>query len=136
MSMKFDNVAISVTDVDVSAAWYGKLFGFTLGYRTFLEPLDAQFAVVERPDIRIELISQRGVRRHEDADVNPPHHLAKTNIMAVVFLTDDLDSVTAKLEEAGAQFIWKLQTLSGDGLRSTMLRDPDGNMINVLSYPK
>jgi catechol 2,3-dioxygenase-like lactoylglutathione lyase family enzyme len=134
--MKFDNVAISVTDVDASAQWYGRIFGFKLGYRTHLTELDAQFAVLERPDIRIELISQRGVKRHEDASINPPHHLAKTNIMAVVFSTDDLEKSTAEMEAAGAEFVWKLQTLSADGLRSTMLRDPDGNMLNVLCYPK
>jgi catechol 2,3-dioxygenase-like lactoylglutathione lyase family enzyme len=133
--MKFDNVAISVTDVDASAKWYGQLFGFKLGYRTHLDGLDAQFAVLERPDIKIELISQRGVKRHEDADIDPPHHLGKTNIMAIVFSTDDLEKSTAEMEAAGAQFIWKLQTLSADGLRSTMLRDPDGNMLNVLCYP-
>lgn len=135
MTMKFDNIAVSVSDVAASADWYGSLFGFKLGYQTYLEPLEADFAVSERDDIRIELISQKGVKRHEDADIDPPQHLAKTNIMAIVFATDDLDATTAKLEDKGVQFVWKNQTLSEDGLRSTMLRDPDGNMVNVLCYP-
>lgn len=135
MDVKFDNVAVSVTDVAASADWYSQLFGFKLGYQTHLAPLNADFAVLERDDIRIELISQKGVRRHEDADIDPPHHLAKTNIMAIVFSTEDLDAATARMEEMGVTFVWKNQTLSEDGLRSTMLRDPDGNMVNVLCYP-
>ena len=80
MDVKFDNVAVSVTDVAASADWYSQLFGFKLGYQTHLAPLNADFAVLERDDIRIELISQKGVRRHEDADIDPPHHLAKMNL--------------------------------------------------------
>jgi catechol 2,3-dioxygenase-like lactoylglutathione lyase family enzyme len=136
MTTRFDNIAVSVSDVEASAAWYGKLFGFTVGYRTFLEGLQADFLVLLRDDIRIELISQKGVARHEDADIQPPNHLAKTNIIAIVFSTDDLDTATAEMEREGAAFVWKNQVLSADGLRSTMLRDPDGNMINVLCYPK
>lgn len=136
MTMAFDNVAISVTDVDVAADWYGRLFGFRPGYRTFLTELEADFLVLERDDLRIELISQRGVKRHEDAEVEPPAHLGKTNIMAVVFRTGDLASETARIVDAGAHFVWREQVLSEDGLRSTMLRDPDGNLINILQYPQ
>lgn len=135
MPVKFDNVAVSVTNVEKAAEWYGDLFGFELGYKTFLDPLNADFAVLVRDDIRIELISQRGCERHEDADVQPPHHLKKTNIMAIVFSTDDLATQTAEMERSGATFLWKNQVLSEDGLKSTMLRDPDGNMVNVLQYP-
>ena len=136
MSMTFDNVAISVTDVDAAATWYAALFGFRPGYRTVLDDLEADFLVLERDDLRIELISRRGVRRHEDASVEPPDHLNKTNIMAVVFRTDDLGAETRRMEKAAdTTFVWKELVLSADGLRSTMLRDPDGNLINVLQYP-
>lgn len=136
MQVEFDNVAISVTDVDRAADWYCDLLGFQTGYRTRLDELDADFMVLERDDVRLELVSQAGCQRHEDAEVQPPNHLKKSNIMAVVFRTDDLDSTTTDLEHKGAAFVWKKQVLSEDGLKSTMLRDPDGNFVNVLCYPK
>ena len=136
MQLSFDNIAVSVADVDRAADWYCRVFGFKQGYRTILADLKADFQVLGRDDIKIELISQEGVVRHEDASIDPPHHLGKTNIMAIVFRTDDLDATTAEIEAAGVEFVWKNQTLSEDGLRSTVLRDPDGNLVNILCYPR
>jgi catechol 2,3-dioxygenase-like lactoylglutathione lyase family enzyme len=133
--VRFDNVAISVSNVEASAAWYAELFGFTPGYRTYLNELEADFQIIERGDIRIELISRRGVQRNEDALLDPPEHLSKTRIIAVVFSTDNLEAATARMEELGVQFVWKNRTLSTDGLRSTLVRDPDGNIVNLLQYP-
>ena len=55
--------------------------------------------------------------------------------MAMVFRTADLEAATKGLENLGVTFVWKLQLLSGDGLRSTMVRDPDETLINILHYP-
>ena len=135
MTLEFDNIAISVTNVDAAAKWYGDMFGFKQGYRTHLGDLDADFLVLERNDVRVELVSQAGCQRHEDSSIQPPNHLTKSKIIAIVFRTDDIEATTKDFEAKGAEFVWKNQLLSEDGLRSTMLRDPDENMINVLCYP-
>lgn len=134
--MKFDNVAVACTDIDASRDFYCGMFGFTPGYATHIETSDAAFQVLHRDDMTLELISQGGCKRNPDADLEPPLHLSVSNIIAIVFSTDDLEKDTKMLEENGANFVWKNLTLSADGLRSSMIRDPDGNMINVLSYPE
>lgn len=131
----FDNVAISVTDIDRSADWYGRLFGFRRGYQTYIDPLQADFVILERDDMRIELLSRSTTIRNPDAEIVPGPHIDKTGAKAIVFRTSDLDAVTSHLEREGAVFEWKLQTLSSDGLQSTMVRDPDGTIVNVLCYP-
>jgi hypothetical protein len=52
-----------------------------------------------------------------------------------VFRTDDLEAATAYLETCEVDFVWKNQTLSADGLRSTMIRESDGVLVNMLCYP-
>jgi catechol 2,3-dioxygenase-like lactoylglutathione lyase family enzyme len=131
----FDNIAISVTNIDRSADWYERLFGFRRGYATFIEPLQAHFQILERDDMRIELLSRQTTVRNPDASIVPGPHSDKTGAKAIVFRTSSLKAVTAHLEREGALFEWKMERLSADGLRSTMVRDPDGTIINVLQYP-
>ncbi|GAB5100707.1 VOC family protein [Caballeronia sp. HLA56] len=132
---EFDNVAISVTDIDRSADWYGRLFGFRRGYSTYIESMQAHFQILERSDMRIELLSRATTVRNSDADIVPGPHIDKTGVKAVVFRTSDLEAVTWHLEREGASFEWKMKHLSEDGLRATMIRDPDGTIINILQYP-
>lgn len=133
--MKFDNVAVACTDIGRSRDWYAGMFGFRPGYAARITTSNADFQVMERDDMRLELISRDGCVRNEDAALDPPDHLGVSNIIAIVFSTDDLKADTAALEAKGAEFVWVNLQLSDDGLRSSMLRDPDGNMINVLQYP-
>jgi extradiol dioxygenase family protein len=131
----FDNIALSVTDLERSMIWYTEVLGFTPGYRTYSTAVEAELQIMQRPDMRIELLSQKGSTRSPDAEVVPGLHLRTSGFKALVLRTDDLEDVTRRLEDHGVEFVWKNRVLSDDGLRSTMLRDPDKNLINVLRYP-
>jgi len=133
-AIAFDNIAIAVTDLQRSADWYKRIFGFEIRYRTFIDPLKAEFMILRRQDMQIELLAQQSAAR--SAEMIPGPHLQTSGIKAIVFRTNDLEAVTAYLEDEVVDFVWKIATLSKDGLRSTMIRDPDGNLINVLSYPE
>lgn len=133
--LEFDNVAVSVTDLAKSLEWYQRVFGFEVVYRTFSTVVDAELVIIERDGARIELLSQRRARLHPDAPIVPGPHLRTSGLKAIVFRTDDLEAITAYLESCDVTFEWKVQTLSADGLRSTMVRDPDGILINILTYP-
>ena len=56
--------------------------------------------------------------------------LAFANIYA-----DLAEVIRAKQEGRAPDPAADLLPSAEDGLRSTMLRDPDGNMVNVLCYP-
>ena len=131
--LEFDNVAISVTDLDQSIAWYERVFGFTVAYRTYSDAVEAHFVLLEIKGLRIELLSRPGIKR--SPDMTPGPHLSTSGLKAIVFRTHDLEAVTARFESFDLELVWKLRAVSADGLRATMIRDPDGNLINVLSYP-
>jgi catechol 2,3-dioxygenase-like lactoylglutathione lyase family enzyme len=134
-SLQFDNVAVSVTDLDRSLDWYRRVLGFEVFYRTYSTAVEAELVVIHRDGARIELLLKDDARRHPDADIEPGPHLQTSGVKAIVFRTDDLEGTTEYLESCNVTFEWKIQTLSADGLRSTMIRDPDGVLINILSYP-
>jgi glyoxylase I family protein len=60
----------------------------------------------------------------------PPDHLAVLGLKAMVFESDDLEATTALLTEHHVDMVWADQRLSAER-RSTMLRDPEGNLIHI-----
>lgn len=133
IDVTFDNVAVSVTDMERSIEWYRLIFGFRLKFKTFITTIDADFVIMERDDFKIEFLHRRGSARAEEMIPGP--HLSTSGLKAIVFRTNDLDAVTAHLERLNIPLVWKLETISADGLRATMIRDPDGHLINILQYP-
>ncbi|WP_186051862.1 VOC family protein [Burkholderia gladioli] len=133
--LSFDNVAIAVTDIERSADWYSRVLGFRRGYRTFIESTQADFLIMERADLKIELVSRASTTSNPEADVPPGPHLDKAGAKAVVFRTTDLAALTAHFEHHKVSFEWKMKKIADDGLSATMIRDPDGIIINVLCYP-
>jgi catechol 2,3-dioxygenase-like lactoylglutathione lyase family enzyme len=129
--MQFNNVAISVANIDESADWYVRVFGFKLISRTYFEPVSAEVAFLARDDIRIELLQVEGAGRVEQLYDNPPVHLKTLGIKAIVFDVPDLPAFSEFLANNDVTVIWANQVLNEEGLKSTLLRDLDGNLINV-----
>ncbi len=128
--LQFENIAISVSDIDRSAAWYGNILGFsTIREGTFYDG-SVRFAFLEGKGMRIELISS-GRAPVPDNLPQPPAHLDTAGFKALVLRTDDLSAVTRELEGLGVPMVWKEQTLTDD-LSATLIRDPDGNFTNII----
>ena len=130
-SLRFDNMALSVADAEASAAWYARHFGFAVARRMRFEPVGADVVFLEREGVRLELLQVATSRRTAALDAEPSAHLGYLGYKAVVFTVVDLDAFTDALEVNGANVVWALQALEPDGPRSTLVRDPDGNLINV-----
>ncbi|MGR3436088.1 MAG: VOC family protein [Shimia sp.] len=129
--MRFNNVAISVADIERSAAWYADVFGFEIVSRTYFEPVSAEVAFLARDDVRLELLDVGAPERIDALYVAPPDHLKTMGLKALVFDVTDLDAFNARLREVGVEIVWESLVLNDEGAVSTLLRDPDGNLINV-----
>jgi glyoxylase I family protein len=129
--IRFNNLALSVANIDKSITWYSELFGFKLTKRDFFKPVSAQVAFLERDDVRLELLQVEGAYRIADLDVPPPDHLKRLGYKAIVFDVPDLVGFSEMLKIKNVTILWANQPLTDDGLRSTLIRDPDGNLINI-----
>jgi hypothetical protein len=63
----------------------------------------------------------------------PPEHLRPVGNKFLVFTVNDLDSASDQLEVKGVPIIWRDKTLA-PGIRSTAIRDMDGNFVHIIDH--
>jgi catechol 2,3-dioxygenase-like lactoylglutathione lyase family enzyme len=126
-----NSVAMSVSDIDRSVDWFERVLDFRCVRRSALPALQAEFAIVARRDLTIELVEMPTAHRAPMPVVDPPHHLGPTGYNSLAFDVDDLAAATSALAAHGVPIVWAQRLLDPrSGLRSTLVRDPDGNLIN------
>lgn len=129
-TLRLNNVALAVADLEATIQWYQDALGLRVEQRGHFDPVDANFAMLTGNGFRLELVSRAG-GEHRLADRSaPPQHLHVLGWKAVVLETDDLAATTAALAAQGVEIVWSEQALTPT-LASTMIRDPEGNLINI-----
>jgi glyoxylase I family protein len=128
--LRINNLALATGDLNNAIAWYEKVFGFVVTERGHFDAVGADYAMIEAAGVRIELVSRPHADPQRVDRTPPPNHLDVLGYKAVVFETDDLAAATATLTQHGVEFLWANQPLN-EARSSTMLRDPEGNLINV-----
>lgn len=126
--LRFENIAISVSDLDRVATWYQQVLGFNEVRRGEFPTAAARFIFLEGKGMRIELISTG--KAVPTPLPQPPTHLETTGFKAIVLHTDDLALTTRELESKGVTIVWRELSLTED-IAATLIRDPEGNFINV-----
>lgn len=128
--LRVNNVALATGDLNPTIAWYEAVLGFVVTERGRFDAVGADYAMIEAAGVRIELVS-RAQTAHQRVDrTSPPDHLDVLGYKAIVFETDDLAAATAALTLHGVEFVWTNQPLNAQR-SSTLLRDPEGNLINL-----
>ncbi|MGU7783283.1 VOC family protein [Burkholderia sp. PU8-34] len=127
---RLSNFALAVNDLDAMIRWYTTVFDFTMVERGRFDAVGAEYAMVEASGLRIELVSRPGALKRPVDRTPPPDHLGVLGWKALVLETDDLPGMSALLAEHRVETVWVDQQLA-EGLRSTMIRDPEGNLINI-----
>jgi glyoxylase I family protein len=133
--LRLHNFALAVRDLDAMIAWYETVLGFVVSERGRFDAVSADYAMIESDGMRIELVSRAGETARPVDRTAPPMHLNVLGWKALVLETDDLAAATAALVQHKVEIVWADQPLSAN-LRSTMIRDPEGNMINIFGAAK
>jgi len=125
----FQHVAISVSDVDRSLAFYRDLLGFpVLGrlYYTNEIGLVIDFLDIGKNAI-LEIFSFR------EAPTKPSEFLPddrQLGMRHIAFRVGDVDAVTARLKAAGVEFTLEPVDAVG-GVRIAFFKDPDGTLLEI-----
>jgi glyoxylase I family protein len=128
--LRVNNVALATGDLNATIAWYEAVLGFVETERGRFDAVRADYAMIEAAGVRIELVSHPHAEHQRVDRAQPPHHLDVLGYKAIVFETDDLAAATATLTQHGVEFVWANQPLNAER-SSTMLREPEGNLINL-----
>lgn len=123
MSLGIHHVAVRVTDLERSIAFYQRHFGLRTSSRDTLAN-GAHIAFLDHPDggALLELIA--GLDDHLPGD-GLVHHLA--------FRTGDVAATFARLRDAGVDTIEDAPSTLANGRRLFTCRGPDGERVQVVS---
>jgi catechol 2,3-dioxygenase-like lactoylglutathione lyase family enzyme len=130
-SLGLHNLAFTVSDIEKTIHWYETILGFKMVTKTAFPAIGAQVAFLQLADIRLEVLQAKDGFRLDEMFADAPNHLLPIGNKSLVLQVNDLHRATVELEEKGVTFAWKEVDLSGQGNFSTMIRDNDGNFINI-----
>jgi catechol 2,3-dioxygenase-like lactoylglutathione lyase family enzyme len=135
LSLAFNNLAIVVTDMERAIKWYESVLGMVVESKTFFEPIQAHVTFMRGAGVALELLAPPKVTKIPELYVDPPAHAGFAGYKALVFDVADLVDFTTMLREKSVIILWENHPLNDKGLRSTLFRDPDGNLVNVFNRP-
>lgn len=124
----FDSPMVNLytRDIDAALAFYRDLCGFTETFRTPREGTPAHVEMrLDGFTLGLGTVEAAKVVHGVDAEPGTP-------AMVIVLWTDDLEGEYARLVEAGVH-LEKQPHDAGNGNRSALLRDPDGNLVELVT---
>ena len=134
--VRFHHVSLSVADLDAQKRWYQQALGFSEVIEQFEVPEPrVRTAVLRAPNgVQVELIERAGSGRTEV--FGDPLDTARGQGYGHWALeVDDLEEAYAGLTRAGAQPIWPPAPAVQPGARFAYVKDPEGNLIELIQPP-
>jgi catechol 2,3-dioxygenase-like lactoylglutathione lyase family enzyme len=129
--LSLSNMTLAVSDLAQMLHWYQTVLGFKINEEGEFPIVGARYAMIEGAGLHIELITRPGENFKPVDRSPPPTHLSQLGWKALVLHTADLKAVTSVLRLHDVEICWAEQQLS-ENLQSTLIRDPEGNLINIL----
>lgn len=119
-------VNLYTNDIEAGVRFYRDLLGFRETFRTPKEgvPEHVEFTL---EGFMLGLGSVEAAKRVHGVDASPG-----TSAMVVVVWADDVDDAFARLTAAGVPAVQSPQD-TGNNNRNALLRDPDGNLVELVS---
>ncbi|GAB3250834.1 VOC family protein [Chitinimonas naiadis] len=128
--LRLNNLALAVGNLDAMVRWYQGVLGFALTETGRFDAVGADYAMLDGAGVRLELVSRPTAKPRPVDRTAPPGHLGILGWKALVLETDSLEPVNQQLRQHGVEVLWADQAISADR-HSTMLRDPEGNLIHI-----
>ena len=125
----FHHGGVSVPSLDDAIDWYGRVLGFELEKRFFIEAAGSHTAFVRKGPLRFEIFEVAGAAPLPEDRRHPPRDVQTHGNKHVAFRIDDLDAFLAEVEAKGADVAFVVREDFG---RGCFLRDCAGNLIEFV----
>jgi catechol 2,3-dioxygenase-like lactoylglutathione lyase family enzyme len=129
----FHHGGVSVPNLDEAIDWYGRVLGFELEKRFYIEAAKSHTAFVKKGAMRFEIFEVSGAAPLPEARRHPPSDAKTHGNLHVAFQIDHLDRFLVEMEEKGADIAFVVREAFGSGC---FIRDCAGNLIEFVEAPK
>lgn len=123
--------ALSVADLDVSGAWYERVFGFTTSQQMALPDRGIRVRILTGTGAALELVEDANSRSVTDLDPSMAPRARLRGVFKMGFEVDDLERAMTQLEALGVPRRGRIITERDGSLRSAQVEDPDGNIVQL-----
>lgn len=128
----FHHGGVSVPSLDAAIDWYGRVLGFDVEKRFWIEAAKAHAAMVRKGLLRFELFEVEGAAPLPEDRRHPPRDLKTHGNKHVAFRVPDLEEFLIEMEEKQADIAFVVREAFGKGC---FLRDCAGNLIEFVEEP-
>jgi catechol 2,3-dioxygenase-like lactoylglutathione lyase family enzyme len=128
----FHHGGVSVPNLDEAIDWYGRVLGFEVEKRFYIEAAKSHTAMVRKGPLRFELFEVEGAASLPEDRRHPPADLKTHGNKHVAFRVDDLEAFLVEMEEKGADIAFVVREQFGSGC---FIRDCAGNLIEFVTEP-
>jgi catechol 2,3-dioxygenase-like lactoylglutathione lyase family enzyme len=125
----FHHGGVSVPDLDEAIDWYGRVLGFELEKRFYIEAAKSHTAFVKKGPLRFEIFQVEGAAPLPEDRRHPPSDVRTHGNKHVAFQISDLDAFLEEVQAKGADVAFVVREEFG---RGCFLRDPAGNLIEFV----
>jgi catechol 2,3-dioxygenase-like lactoylglutathione lyase family enzyme len=125
----FHHGGVSVPSLDEAIDWYGRVLGFALEKRFYIEAARSHTAMVKKGPLRFEIFEVEGAAPLPVERRHPPSDVQTHGNKHIAFRVDDLDAFLAEVEAKGADIAFVVREDFG---RGCFLRDCAGNLIEFV----
>lgn len=128
----FHHGGVSVPSLDEAIEWYGRVLGFEVERRFWIEAARSHAAMVRKGPLRFELFEVEGAAPLPDERRHPPSDLKTHGNKHVAFRVEDLDAFLDEMRAKDADIAFVVREEFGAGC---FLRDCAGNLIEFVEEP-
>ena len=130
------HTSLSVADLDAQQAWYQQVLGLSevVEQVRLDEPAVRTVVLRSGTGVRLELIERTGATR-ERAFTDPLDAAATLGFGHWALSVRDLDASYAAITAAGADGVWPPADAVEPGARFAYVKDPEGNLIELIQPP-
>ncbi|KQM97209.1 hypothetical protein ASE85_14960 [Sphingobium sp. Leaf26] len=125
----FHHGGISVPNLEEAIQWYGRVLGFELERRFYIETARSHTAMVKKGPLRFEIFQVDGAAPLPEGRRSPPLDLKTHGNKHVAFQISDLEGFLEEMEAKQADIAFIVREAFGKGC---FIRDCAGNLIEFV----
>ncbi|MBN2120320.1 MAG: VOC family protein [Candidatus Omnitrophica bacterium] len=129
--LKLGHIAISISSIEKSSAFYEKNFGFKLKEHIKGDSQDPDIAILENNTLRLELFEFKEPKALPEYRKNLLSELQTLGVKHFALETEDIEPDYQRLKNQGVCLGTDINKLP-NGLRYFFIKDPDGIFIELI----